>query len=38
MQTIKKVIDWIIWGLIITSICGFVYGIYQLIDVFFIRG
>jgi len=37
MQTIEKVIDWIVWALIIISMGSFFYGIYQLIDLFFIR-
>lgn len=38
MELLEKVIDWFIWALIIGSILGFIYGTYQLIDLFFIRG
>jgi len=38
MDRILKVIDWLIWALVIGSILGFIYGTYQLIDLFFIRG
>lgn len=38
MDLAEKVIDWIVWILIIGSIIGFAYGCYELIDLFFIRG
>jgi hypothetical protein len=38
MELLEKVIDWCIWALVISSILGFIYGTYQLIDLFFIRG
>jgi hypothetical protein len=38
MDRILKVIDWIVWGLVIGGIGWFFYGCYQLIDLFFIRG
>jgi predicted Co/Zn/Cd cation transporter (cation efflux family) len=38
MDRILKVIDWIVWGLIIGGMFWFFYGCYQLIDLFFIRG
>jgi predicted Co/Zn/Cd cation transporter (cation efflux family) len=38
MDRILKVIDWIVWGLVIGGMGWFFYGCYQLIDLFFIRG
>jgi hypothetical protein len=38
MDRILKVIDWIVWGLVISGMGWFFYGCYQLIDLFFIRG
>ena len=38
MDLLEKVIDYIIWALVIGSIFGFIYGTYQVIDLFFIRG
>jgi hypothetical protein len=38
MDWVLKVIDWLVWILIIGSIIGFAYGCYELIDLFFIRG
>jgi hypothetical protein len=35
---VLKVIDWLIWALVIGSIFGFIYGTYEVIDLFFIRG
>jgi len=37
MDRILKVIDVIVWLLVVGSIFGFAYGTYQLIDVFFLR-
>jgi len=38
MDFLEKVVDWIVWGLIISGIMWFVFGCYTLIDLFFIRG
>ena len=38
MDRILKVIDWIIYALIVGSVVGFIYGCYDVIDLFFIRG
>ena len=38
MDRILKVIDVIVWLLIVSSMGWFAYGCYQLIDLFFIRG
>jgi hypothetical protein len=38
MDLLEKVIDYIIWVLIISGIGWFFYGCYQLIDLFFLRG
>jgi hypothetical protein len=38
MDFLEKVIDWIVWGLVVGSMCWFAYGCYKLIDLFFIRG
>lgn len=38
MDRILKVIDWIVWGLVIGGMGWFVYGCYELIDLFFLRG
>jgi len=38
MDRILKVIDCIVWGLVIGGMGWFFYGCYQLIDLFFIRG
>jgi predicted membrane channel-forming protein YqfA (hemolysin III family) len=38
MDRILKIIDYIIYVLIIGSIIGFFYGTYQTIDLLFIRG
>lgn len=38
MDFLEKVIDWVIWLLIIGSIIGFMYGTIELVSIFFIRG
>jgi hypothetical protein len=38
MNFLEKVIDWLIWLLIIGGIGWFIYGLYQLTSVMFIRG
>jgi hypothetical protein len=38
MDRILKVIDYIIYFMVVFSMIWFVYGMYQLIDLFFIRG
>jgi hypothetical protein len=38
MDRILKIIDFIIWILVVGSIFGFAYGCYELVDLFFIRG
>ena len=38
MELLEKIIDYVIWILIIGSIFGFIYGTYEVIDLFFIRG
>ena len=38
MDRILKVIDWIVWGLIVGGMGWFFYGCYQLIDLFYLRG
>ena len=38
MDRILKVIDVVVWLLIVGGIGWFFYGCYQLIDLFFIRG
>ena len=38
MDRVLKVIDWLIYLLIAFSVLGFIYGTYELIDLFFIRG
>jgi hypothetical protein len=38
MDFLEKVIDWIVWGLVVGGMCWFAYGCYKLIDLFFIRG
>jgi hypothetical protein len=38
MDRILKIIDYIIYALVIGSIIGFFYGTYQVIDLLFIRG
>jgi TRAP-type C4-dicarboxylate transport system permease small subunit len=38
MDRILKVIDFIIYALIVASIIAFIYGSYQLIDLFILRG
>ena len=38
MDRILKVIDWIVWLLILVSIAAFIYGIFQVINLMFIRG
>jgi hypothetical protein len=38
MDFLEKVIDWIIWCLVISSIIGFILGTYQIIDLFILRG
>ena len=38
MELLEKICDWLIWTLIVASILGFIYGTYELIDLFFIRG
>jgi len=38
MAILEKIIDYIIWILVIGSIIGFFIGTYQVIDLFFIRG
>ncbi len=34
MDLLEKVIDYIIWALVIGSIFGFFYGTYQVVDLF----
>jgi TRAP-type C4-dicarboxylate transport system permease small subunit len=38
MGRAEKILDVIIWLLVIGSILGFAYGCYDIIDLFFIRG
>jgi hypothetical protein len=38
MDFLEKVVDWIVWGLIISGIGWFAFGCYTLIDLFLIRG
>jgi hypothetical protein len=38
MAILEKIIDWIVWILIIGGISWFFYGCYQLIDLFYLRG
>jgi hypothetical protein len=38
MNFLEKVIDWLIWLLIIGGMAWFAFGCYTLIDLFFIRG
>ena len=38
MDRILKVIDWIVWGLIVGGMGWFFYGCYQLIDLLYLRG
>jgi TRAP-type C4-dicarboxylate transport system permease small subunit len=38
MERIEKILDVIVWLLVIGSIGWFAYGCYALIDLFFIRG
>ena len=38
MDFLEKVIDWIVWLLIVGGIGWFFYGCYQLIDLFYLRG
>lgn len=38
MDLAEKVIEYIIWILIVGSIIGFAYGCYDVINLFFIRG
>ena len=35
---LEKVINWVVWILIVGGIGWFVYGCYQLIDLFYLRG
>jgi hypothetical protein len=37
MEILEKVIDWIVWILIVGGISWFAYGCYELIDLFFMR-
>jgi len=38
MGRAEKILDVVVWLLVIGSILGFAYGTYELIDLFFIRG
>jgi hypothetical protein len=38
MDFLEKAVDWIVWLLIIGSIGWLMYGLCQLISIFFIRG
>jgi len=38
MDLLEKIIDWIVWGLIISGMIWFFVGCYTLIDLFFLRG
>ena len=38
MDLMEKILDYIVWILVIGSIIGFFVGTYQIIDLFFIRG
>jgi len=38
MERIEKILDVIVWLLVIGSMIWFAYGCYALIDLFFIRG
>jgi|TARA_R110000823_G_scaffold245448_1_gene369502 hypothetical protein len=37
MEILEKVIDWIVWILIVGGMGWFAYGCYELIDLFFMR-
>jgi hypothetical protein len=37
MAILEKIIDWIVWGLIVGGMGWFAYGCYELIDLFFMR-
>jgi len=37
MGLIEKVIDWIVWALVIGSIFWMVYGTYEMINLMFLR-
>jgi TRAP-type C4-dicarboxylate transport system permease small subunit len=38
MGRAEKVLDVVIWLLVMSGICWFAYGCYKLVDLFFIRG
>ena len=38
MELLEKIIDYIIWILVIGSIIGFFYGTYEVVNLLFIRG
>jgi len=38
MDFLKKLIDWVVWGLIVGGMAWLAFGCYTLIDLFFIRG
>jgi hypothetical protein len=38
MDLAEKILDVIVWLLVVGGMCWFAYGCYKLIDLFFIRG
>ena len=38
IKLVEKIVDVIVWLLVVSSMIWFVYGCYILIDLFFIRG
>jgi hypothetical protein len=38
MDILEKLVDWVVWALIISGMAWLAFGCYTLIDLFFIRG
>jgi len=38
MDLIEKILDYVVWLLVICSMIWFAYGCYEIVDLFFIRG
>jgi len=38
MDFLEKVVEWIVWGLVISGMIWFAFGCYTLINLFFMKG